>query len=195
MKVDVNGHDEDWLFLFKNETHNHPTEIEPFGGAATCLGGAIRDPLSGRSYVYQAMRVTGSGDPTRAGLPKPLAGKLPQRKLVTTAAAGLLRLRQPDRSGHRPGAGDLSSGLMWPSAWRSARSWPRPRADHVRRETPAPGDKVILLGGRTGRDGMRRRDRRLQGAQRRNRCEPDGAEVQKGNAPVERKLQRLFRRA
>ena len=144
VKVDVNGHDEDWLFLFKNETHNHPTEIEPFGGAATCIGGCIRDPLSGRSYVYQAMRVTGAADPT-VPVSETLEGKLPQRKLVTTAAAGYssygnqigLATGQVDEIYH-PGyvAKRMEVGAVVAAT----------PADHVRRETPAPGDKVILLG-------------------------------------------------
>ena len=191
VKVDVNGHDEDWLFLFKNETHNHPTEIEPFGGAATCIGGCIRDPLSGRSYVYQAMRVTGAADPT-VPVSETLEGKLPQRKLVTTAAAGYssygnqigLATGQVDEIYH-PGyvAKRMEVGAVVAAT----------PADHVRRETPAPGDKVILLGGRTGRDGIGG----ATGASKAHNIESlelDGAEVQKGNAPVERKLQRLFRR-
>ena len=191
VKVDVNGHDEDWLFLFKNETHNHPTEIEPFGGAATCIGGCIRDPLSGRSYVYQAMRVTGAADPT-VPVSETLEGKLPQRKLVTTAAAGYssygnqigLATGQVDEIYH-PGyvAKRMEVGAVVAAT----------PADHVRRETPAPGDKVILRGGRTGRDGIGG----ATGASKAHNVESlelDGAEVQKGNAPVERKLQRLFRR-
>ena len=191
VKVDVNGHDEDWLFLFKNETHNHPTEIEPFGGAATCIGGCIRDPLSGRSYVYQAMRVTGAGDPT-VPVSETLKGKLPQRKLVTTAAAGYssygnqigLATGQVNEIYH-PGyvAKRMEIGAVVAAT----------PADHVRRETPAPGDKLILLGGRTGRDGIGG----ATGASKAHNVESlelDGAEVQKGNAPVERKLQRLFRR-
>ncbi|MDU5899136.1 MAG: phosphoribosylformylglycinamidine synthase, partial [Bifidobacterium sp.] len=191
VKVDVNGQDEDWLFLFKNETHNHPTEIEPFGGAATCIGGCIRDPLSGRSYVYQAMRVTGAADPT-VPVSETLEGKLPQRKLVTTAAAGYssygnqigLATGQVDEIYH-PGyvAKRMEVGAVVAAT----------PADHVRRETPAPGDKIILLGGRTGRDGIGG----ATGASKAHNVESlelDGAEVQKGNAPVERKLQRLFRR-
>ena len=152
VKVDVNGEDEDWLFLFKNETHNHPTEIEPFGGAATCIGGCIRDPLSGRSYVYQAMRVTGAADPT-VPVSETLEGKLPQRKLVTTAASGYssygnqigLATGQVDEIYH-PGyvAKRMEVGAVVAAT----------PADHVRRETPAPGDRIILLGGRTGRDGI-----------------------------------------
>ena len=180
VKVDVNGHDEDWLFLFKNETHNHPTEIEPFGGAATCIGGCIRDPLSGRSYVYQAMRVTGAADPT-VPVSETLEGKLPQRKLVTTAAAGYssygnqigLATGQVNEIYH-PGyvAKRMEVGAVVAAT----------PADHVRRETPAPGDKVILLGGRTGRDGIGG----ATGASKAHNVESlelDGAEVQKGNAP------------
>ena len=191
VKVDVNGEDEDWLFLFKNETHNHPTEIEPFGGAATCIGGCIRDPLSGRSYVYQAMRVTGAADPT-VPVSETLEGKLPQRKLVTTAASGYssygnqigLATGQVDEIYH-PGyvAKRMEVGAVVAAT----------PADHVRRETPAPGDRIILLGGRTGRDGIGG----ATGSSKAHNVESlelDGAEVQKGNAPVERKLQRLFRR-
>ena len=191
VKVDVNGEDEDWLFLFKNETHNHPTEIEPFGGAATCIGGCIRDPLSGRSYVYQAMRVTGAADPT-VSVSETLEGKLPQRKLVTTAASGYssygnqigLATGQVDEIYH-PGyvAKRMEVGAVVAAT----------PADHVRRETPAPGDRIILLGGRTGRDGIGG----ATGSSKAHNVESlelDGAEVQKGNAPVERKLQRLFRR-
>ena len=191
VKCDVNGHDEDWLFLFKNETHNHPTEIEPFGGAATCIGGAIRDPLSGRSYVYQAMRVTGAGNPL-APISETLPGKLPQRKIVTTAAEGyssygnqiglatgqVSELYHPDYVAKRMEIGAVVGATP---------------ADHVRRETPAPGDKIVLLGGRTGRDGIGG----ATGSSKEHKLESlstCGAEVQKGNAPVERKLQRLFRR-
>ncbi len=189
--VDVDGEPQDWLFLFKNETHNHPTEIEPFGGAATCVGGAIRDPLSGRSYVYQAMRVTGAGDPL-VDLSETLEGKLPQRKLVTTAAAGYssygnqigLATGQVDELYH-PGyvAKRMEIGAVLGAT----------PADHVRRETPAPGDVIVLLGGRTGRDG-------IGGATGSSKAhdlesiETCGAEVQKGNPPIERKIQRLFRR-
>ncbi|MGI6216053.1 MAG: phosphoribosylformylglycinamidine synthase [Coriobacteriales bacterium] len=191
IKCDVDGEQQDWLFLFKNETHNHPTEIEPFGGAATCIGGAIRDPLSGRSYVYQAMRVTGAADP-HTPISETLPGKLPQRKLVTTAAAGYssygnqigLATGQVDELYH-PGyvAKRMEVGAVVGAT----------PADHVRRETPAPGDVVILLGGRTGRDGIggatgSSKEHKLES------LETCGAEVQKGNAPVERKLQRLFRR-
>ena len=189
--VDVNGKNEDWLLMFKNETHNHPTEIEPFGGAATCLGGAIRDPLSGRSYVYQAMRVTGASDP-RTPIEETLPGKLPQKKITLGAAEGYssygnqigLATGQVDEIYH-PGyvAKRMEVGAVVAAT----------PADHVRRETPAPGDKIILLGGRTGRDGIGG----ATGASKAHNVESlelDGAEVQKGNAPVERKLQRLFRR-
>ena len=191
VKVDVNGHDEDWLFLFKNETHNHPTEIEPFGGAATCIGGAIRDPLSGRSYVYQAMRVTGAGDPLKP-VSETLPGKLPQRKLVTTAAAGYssygnqigLATGQVDEIYH-PGyvAKRMEIGAVVGAT----------PASHVRRECPAPGDVIVLLGGRTGRDGVGGATGSSK-AHKLDSLEHCGAEVQKGNAPIERKLQRLFRR-
>ena len=191
VKVDVDGVDEDWLFLFKNETHNHPTEIEPFGGAATCVGGAIRDPLSGRSYVYQAMRVTGAGDPT-VPVEQTLAGKLPQRKIVTEAAAGYssygnqigLATGQVHELYH-PGyvAKRMEVGAVVGAA----------PAKNVRRECPAPGDVVVLLGGRTGRDGIGGATGSSK-AQSTASVEECGAEVQKGNAPVERKLQRLFRR-
>ena len=191
VKVDVDGKDEDWLFLFKNETHNHPTEIEPFGGAATCIGGAIRDPLSGRSYVYQAMRVTGAADPT-VPVASTRAGKLPQRKLVTTAAAGY------SSYGNQIGlaTGQVSElyhpGYMAKRMEVGAVVGATP-ADHVRRECPAPGDKIVLLGGRTGRDGIggATGSSKTQNVESLEEC---GAEVQKGNAPIERKLQRLFRR-
>ena len=191
IKCDVNGKEEDWLFLFKNETHNHPTEIEPFGGAATCIGGAIRDPLSGRSYVYQAMRVTGAGDPL-VPVSQTLKGKLPQRKLVTTAAAGYssygnqigLATGQVDELYH-PGyvAKRMEIGAVVGAT----------PASHVRREEPAPGDKIVLLGGRTGRDGIGGATGSSK-AHNLESLETCGAEVQKGNAPIERKLQRLFRR-
>ena len=189
--VDVDGHDEDWLFLFKNETHNHPTEIEPFGGAATCIGGAIRDPLSGRSYVYQAMRVTGAADPT-VPVSETLEGKLPQRKLVTTAAAGYASY------GNQIGlaTGQVSElyhpGYMAKRMEVGAVVGAAPQS-HVRRECPAPTDKIILLGGRTGRDGIGGATGSSK-TQNTESIETSGAEVQKGNAPVERKLQRLFRR-
>ena len=191
IKCDVNGKDEDWLFLFKNETHNHPTEIEPFGGAATCIGGAIRDPLSGRSYVYQAMRVTGAGDPL-VPVSETIPGKLPQRKLVTTAAAGYssygnqigLATGQVDEIYH-PGyvAKRMEIGAVVGAT----------PASHVRRECPAPGDVIVLLGGRTGRDGIGGATGSSK-AHNHESLESCGAEVQKGNAPIERKLQRLFRR-
>ena len=190
MKITIDGVEEDWLLLFKNETHNHPTEIEPFGGAATCIGGAIRDPLSGRSYVYAAMRVTGAADPLKP-VEETIPGKLPQRKLVTTAAAGYssygnqigLATGQVDEIYH-PGyaAKRMEIGAVIAAAPQK----------NVRRECPAPGDVVILLGGRTGRDG-------IGGATGSSKShtleslETCGAEVQKGNAPEERKLQRLFR--
>ena len=190
IKVKVDGQDEDWLLLFKNETHNHPTEIEPFGGAATCIGGAIRDPLSGRSYVYAAMRVTGAGDPT-VPVANTLQGKLPQRKIVTTAAAGYssygnqigLATGQVDELYHEGyTAKRLEIGAVIAAT----------PASNVRREVPAAGDKVILLGGRTGRDGCGG----ATGSSKSHTLESlthCGAEVQKGNAPEERKLQRLFR--
>lgn len=190
VKVDVNGEAEDWLYLFKNETHNHPTEIEPFGGAATCIGGAIRDPLSGRSYVYQAMRVTGAGDPL-VPVADTMEGKLPQRKLVTTAAAGYssygnqigLATGFVDELYH-PGyvAKRMEIGAVVGAA----------PAKNVRREVPAPGDIVVLLGGRTGRDGCGGATGSSK-AHKMESLETCGAEVQKGNAPIERKLQRLFR--
>ena len=191
VKVDVDGEDQDWLFLFKNETHNHPTEIEPFGGAATCIGGAIRDPLSGRSYVYQAMRVTGAADPT-VPVSETLPGKLPQRKLVTTAAAGY------SSYGNQIGLATGQVHEIYHPSYVAKRmevgavvgATP---ADHVRREEPAPGDKIILLGGRTGRDGIGGATGSSK-AHNVESIEKDGAEVQKGNAPTERKLQRLFRR-
>lgn len=188
--VDVDGKDEEWLLLFKNETHNHPTEIEPFGGAATCIGGAIRDPLSGRSYVYAAMRVTGAADPT-VPLSKTLAGKLSQRKIVTTAANGYssygnqigLATGLVDEIYH-PGyvAKRMEIGAVIAAA----------PARNVRREVPAAGDLVVLLGGRTGRDGCGGATGSSK-AHKLESLEECGAEVQKGNAPEERKLQRLFR--
>ena len=190
IKVDCDGNEEDWLLLFKNETHNHPTEIEPFGGAATCVGGAIRDPLSGRSYVYAAMRVTGAADPLTP-IEETLEGKLPQRKLVTTAAAGYssygnqigLTTGQVDEIYH-PGyvAKHMEIGAVIGAA----------PAENVRREVPAATDRVILLGGKTGRDGCGG----ATGSSKKHdssSLENCGAEVQKGNAPEERKLQRLFR--
>ncbi len=188
--VDVDGVTEPWLLLFKNETHNHPTEIEPFGGAATCIGGAIRDPLSGRSYVYGAMRVTGAADPT-VPVSETLTGKLPQRKLVTTAAAGYssygnqigLATGIVDEIYH-PGyaAKRMEVGAVIAAA----------PAKNVRREVPQPGDVVVLLGGSTGRDGIGGATGSSK-AHNVHSVETCGAEVQKGNAPEERKLQRLFR--
>lgn len=190
IKVDVDGGQEDWLFLFKNETHNHPTEIEPFGGAATCIGGAIRDPLSGRGYVYQAMRVTGAADPLKP-VNETMTGKLPQRKLVTTAAAGYssygnqigLATGSVDELYH-PGyvAKRMEIGAVVGAA----------PAKNVRREVPSPGDIVVLLGGRTGRDGCGGATGSSK-SHKLSSLEQCGAEVQKGNAPEERKLQRLFR--
>lgn len=190
INVDVDGTREPWLLLFKNETHNHPTEIEPFGGAATCIGGAIRDPLSGRSYVYGAMRVTGAADPT-VPVSKTIKGKLPQRKIVTTAAAGYssygnqigLATGIVDEIYH-PGyaAKRMEIGAVIAAA----------PAKNVRREKPEPGDVVILLGGSTGRDGIGGATGSSK-AHNAHSVETCGAEVQKGNAPEERKLQRLFR--
>ena len=188
---DVNGEDQDWLYLFKNETHNHPTEIEPFGGAATCIGGAIRDPLSGRSYVYQAMRVTGCANPL-SPVSQTIPSKLPQRKLATTAAAGYssygnqigLATGQVSELYH-PGyaAKHMEVGAVVGAT----------PANHVRRETPVAGDVIVLLGGRTGRDGIGGATGSSK-AHDTSSLETCGAEVQKGNAPVERKIQRLFRR-
>ena len=190
IKVDIDGKAEDWLLLFKNETHNHPTEIEPFGGAATCIGGAIRDPLSGRSYVYAAMRVTGAGDPL-VPVKDTMKGKLPQRKIVTTAAAGY------SSYGNQIGLATGQVDELYHSGYVAKRleigaviaATP---AENVRREVPAAGDLVILLGGRTGRDGCGG----ATGSSKSHTLESlthCGAEVQKGNAPEERKLQRLFR--
>ena len=191
VKCDVNGKDEDWLYLFKNETHNHPTEIEPFGGAATCVGGAIRDPLSGRSYVYQAMRLTGCANPLTP-VSETIPGKLPQRKIAQTAAAGYssygnqigLATGQVSELYH-PGyaAKHMEVGAVVGAT----------PADHVRRETPTDGDVIVLLGGRTGRDGIGGATGSSK-AHDATSIETCGAEVQKGNAPVERKIQRLFRR-
>ena len=190
VKVTVNGQEEDWLLLFKNETHNHPTEIEPFGGAATCIGGAIRDPLSGRSYVYGAMRVTGAGNPLKP-VNETLKGKLPQRKIVTTAAAGY------SSYGNQIG---LATGLVdeiYHDGYTAKRmeigaviaGAPK---ENVRRERPTAGDVVILLGGKTGRDGCGGATGSSK-SHTLSSLESCGAEVQKGNAPEERKLQRLFR--
>ncbi len=190
IKVNVGGEEQDWLLLFKNETHNHPTEIEPFGGAATCIGGAIRDPLSGRSYVYGAMRVTGAGNPLKP-LSETIKGKLPQRKIVTTAANGYSSYR--NQIGLAPGMVDeiYHEGYVAKRMEIGAVIAGAP-AQNVRREVPAKGDVVILLGGRTGRDGCGG----ATGSSKSHNIESlssCGAEVQKGNAPEERKLQRLFR--
>ncbi len=190
IRVDVNGRDEDWLLMFKNETHNHPTEIEPFGGAATCLGGAIRDPLSGRSYVYQAMRITGAADPLTP-LDQTLPGKLPQAKIVTTAANGY------SSYGNQIG---LSTGLVQEiyhpnyvaKRMEVGAVIAAAPEENVIRTEPEPGDVVILLGGRTGRDGCGGATGSSK-AHNTESLETCGAEVQKGNAPEERKLQRLFR--
>ena len=190
IKVEVDGKEEDWLLLFKNETHNHPTEIEPFGGAATCIGGAIRDPLSGRSYVYAAMRVTGAANPLKS-VAETMEGKLPQRKIVTTAADGY------SSYGNQIG---LATGIVdeiYHDGYAAKRMEigaviAATPAENVRREVPAPGDVVILLGGSTGRDGCGG----ATGSSKSHTIESlesCGAEVQKGNAPEERKLQRLFR--
>ncbi len=188
--VEIDGKSEPWLLLFKNETHNHPTEIEPFGGAATCIGGAIRDPLSGRSYVYAAMRVTGAADPTRP-VSETIQGKLPQRKIVQTAAAGY------SSYGNQIG---LATGMvdeLYHDGYAAKRMEigaviAAAPEENVRRERPDPNDLVILLGGRTGRDGCGG----ATGSSKKHTLsslETCGAEVQKGNAPEERKLQRLFR--
>ncbi len=189
--VEIDGKTEEWLVFFKNETHNHPTEIEPFGGAATCLGGAIRDPLSGRGYVYQAMRVTGAADPTVA-IKDTLGGKLPQRKIVTGAANGY------SSYGNQIGlATGLVDEIYHPNyvAKRleiGAVMGAAPRRNVIR-ENSDPGDIIILMGGRTGRDGCggATGSSKAHTTESINTC---GAEVQKGNAPTERKLQRLFRR-
>ncbi len=190
IEVEIEGKKEPWLLLFKNETHNHPTEIEPFGGAATCIGGAIRDPLSGRAYVYGAMRVTGAADPL-VPISETIPGKLPQKKIVTTAAAGYssygnqigLATGIVDEIYH-PGyaAKRMEIGAVIAAA----------PAENVRREKPLPGDVVILLGGSTGRDGIGGATGSSK-AHTSKSVETCGAEVQKGNAPEERKLQRLFR--
>ena len=190
IRIKVDGEDKDYIFMFKNETHNHPTEIEPFGGAATCLGGAIRDPLSGRSYVYQAMRVTGAGDPT-VPVSMTLEGKLSQKKIVRTAAAGYssygnqigLATGQVDEIYH-PGyvAKRMEIGAVVGAA----------PAENIVRERPSAGDIIVLLGGRTGRDGIGG----ATGSSKAHNTESVvtcGSEVQKGNPPTERKLQRLFR--
>ena len=186
----VNGEDQDWLLMFKNETHNHPTEIEPFGGAATCIGGCIRDPLSGRAYVHQAMRVTGAGDP-RKSLNETLSGKLPQRKLCQTAAAGY------SSYGNQIGLATGHVAEIYHDGYVAKRLEcgavvAAAPACNVRRERPAPGDVVVLLGGRTGRDGIGG----ATGSSKSHNLKSlttMASEVQKGNAPEERKIQRLFR--
>ena len=186
----VNGEDQDWLLMFKNETHNHPTEIEPFGGAATCIGGCIRDPLSGRAYVHQAMRVTGAGDP-RVALNETLAGKLPQRKLCQTAAAGY------SSYGNQIGLATGHVAELYHNGYVAKRLEcgavvAAAPAVNVRRERPAAGDVVVLLGGRTGRDGIGG----ATGSSKSHNMKSlttMASEVQKGNAPEERKIQRLFR--
>lgn len=190
VNVDVDGKNEEWLVMFKNETHNHPTEIEPFGGAATCLGGAIRDPLSGRSYVYQAMRVTGSGDP-RTKVEDTLPGKLPQRKITTGAAAGYSSYGNQIGLATGQVAEIYDEGYVAKRMEIGAVIGAAPKRNVVR-EVPAAGDVIILLGGRTGRDGC-------GGATGSSKEHTEdslltcGAEVQKGNPPTERKVQRLFR--
>ena len=191
INADIDGHDERWLLQFKNETHNHPTEIEPFGGAATCLGGAIRDPLSGRSYVYQAMRVTGAGDICKP-VSETIPGKLPQKVITRKAAGGYSSYGNQIglatthvREIYHPGyvAKRLEVGAVVGAV----------KADNVRRESPEPGNVILLLGGRTGRDGIGG----ATGSSKEHTeasLETCGSEVQKGNAPEERKLQRLFRR-
>ena len=190
IKVNVDGSDEDWLLLFKNETHNHPTEIEPFGGAATCIGGCIRDPLSGRAYVHQAMRVTGGGDPRKA-LAETLSGKLPQRKLAQTAAAGY------SSYGNQIGLATGHVAELYHEGYVAKRLEcgavvAAAPASNVVRERPAPGDVVILLGGRTGRDGIGGATGSSKSHDMKS-LSTMASEVQKGNAPEERKLQRLFR--
>ena len=186
----VNGEEQDWLLMFKNETHNHPTEIEPFGGAATCIGGCIRDPLSGRAYVHQAMRVTGAGDP-RKTLAETLPGKLPQRKICQTAAAGY------SSYGNQIGLATGHVAEMYHEGYIAKRLEcgavvAAAPAYNVRRERPAPGDVIVLLGGRTGRDGIGG----ATGSSKSHNMKSlttMASEVQKGNAPEERKIQRLFR--
>ena len=190
--ANVSGEEQDWLLMFKNETHNHPTEIEPFGGAATCIGGCIRDPLSGRAYVHQAMRVTGGGDPRRA-LSETIPGKLPQRKLAQTAAAGYSSYGNQIGLATGHVAEVYHDGYMAKRLECGAVVAAAP-AKNVRRERPAPGDVVILLGGRTGRDGIGG----ATGSSKSHNMKSlttMASEVQKGNAPEERKIQRLFRNA
>ncbi len=188
--VEVDGKEEKWLLLFKNETHNHPTEIEPFGGAATCIGGAIRDPLSGRAYVYGAMRVTGAGDPLKP-IDETIEGKLPQRKIVTTAASGY------SSYGNQIGIATGIVDEIYHSGYCAKRMEigaviAAAPCENVRREVPSPGDVVFLLGGATGRDGCGGATGSSKSHTSKS-LETCGAEVQKGNAPEERKLQRLFR--
>jgi len=186
----VNGEDQDWLLMFKNETHNHPTEIEPFGGAATCIGGCIRDPLSGRAYVHQAMRVTGAADPRRS-LGQTLSGKLPQRKLCQTAAAGYSSYGNQIGLATGHVAEIYHDGFVAKRLECGAVVGAAP-AYNVRRERPAPGDIIVLLGGRTGRDGIGG----ATGSSKSHNMKSlttMASEVQKGNAPEERKIQRLFR--
>jgi len=186
----VDGSEQDWLLMFKNETHNHPTEIEPFGGAATCIGGCIRDPLSGRVYVHQAMRVTGGGDP-RVSFADTTPGKLPQRKLATTAAAGYSSYGNQIGLATGHVAEVYHDGYIAKRLECGAVVGAAP-ADHVCREVPAPGDVVVLLGGRTGRDGIGG----ATGSSKSHNMKSlttMASEVQKGNAPEERKIQRLFR--
>jgi len=188
--VTIDGKTEQWLVQFKNETHNHPTEIEPFGGAATCLGGAIRDPLSGRAYVYQAMRVTGSGDPTVA-FEDTMAGKLPSRKITTGAAAGY------SSYGNQIGLATGQVTELYDKGYVAKRLeigaviGASPKANVIR-DVPAPDDIIVLLGGRTGRDGCGGATGSSK-AHTMDSIETCGAEVQKGNPPTERKIQRLFR--
>ncbi len=186
----VDGREQDWLLMFKNETHNHPTEIEPFGGAATCIGGCIRDPLSGRVYVHQAMRFTGGGDP-RVPFDQTLPGKLPQRKLATTAAAGYSSYGNQIGLATGHVAEVYHEGYIAKRLECGAVVGAAP-ADHVRREVPAPGDVVILLGGRTGRDGIGGATGSSKSHNQKS-LTTMASEVQKGNAPEERKIQRLFR--
>ena len=190
VEVEIDGVKEPWLLLFKNETHNHPTEIEPFGGAATCIGGAIRDPLSGRSYVYGAMRLTGAADPLKP-IEETLAGKLPQRKIVTTAAAGYSSYG--NQIGLATGIVDeiYHDGYAAKHMEVGAVIAAAPE-ENVRREVPEDGDLVVLLGGRTGRDGCGGATGSSKSHNLKS-LESCGAEVQKGNAPEERKIQRLFR--
>ncbi len=192
IKVDVDGKTEDYLLLFKNETHNHPTEIEPFGGAATCIGGAIRDPLSGRAYVNAAMRITGSGDPTKS-VEETMVGKLSQRKIAQTSAAGYSSYG--NQIGVATGMVDeiYHDGFVAKHMELGAVIGSVP-AKNVRREKPSAGDEIILLGGKTGRDGCGGATGSSK-AHEESSIHTCGSEVQKGNAPEERKLQRLFRNA